>query len=338
MSETVKREKKEIIISENRDFKGVWIPERLYLTREFTPNEKFLLIEIYSLTKKKKRECFANNKHFADFVGLKENTVQKMMLKFENAGYIKRNYEYREGTKEIDRRTIKLTQKFYDDFINETENADSSAEGMENNPDGYGIESTDPIEKNPHGSGLKVGDKYNKFKSNNDLSDKDLSNTKAETLSKDNDEADTISLKKSLPTSAKKKTKSELMELEADMCRRFVKIGSQYDVTDTALKNIVNSFARYSSTYTERTGKIHPILKDETLEKIFVTLATISDTEYGHFENVADYEPDSDGLSYLDKMVDEHFNSEHGGSTDWHISHFARPDYLEKMTQHIVEW
>lgn len=162
--------------------------------------------------------------------------------------------------------------------------------------------------------------------------------TKDKTLSKDNDEADTISLKKSLPTSAKKKTKSELMELEADMCRRFVKIGSQYDITDTALKNIANVFSRYSSKFTERTGKIHPILKDETLEKIFVTLATISDTEYSHFENVANYEPDSDGLSYLDKMVDEHFSSEHGGSTDWHISHFARPDYLEKMAQHIVEW
>lgn len=173
-----------------------------------------------------------------------------------------------------------------------------------------------------------------------DMKDENIDDipTKAETLSNDNDEADTISLKKSLPTPAKKKTRSELMELEADMCRRFVKIGSQYDVTDTALKNIVNSFARYSSIYTERTGKIHPILKDETLEKIFVTLATISDTEYSHFENVADYEPDSDGLSYLDKMVDEHFKSEHGGSTDWHISHFARPDYLEKMAQHIVEW
>lgn len=173
-----------------------------------------------------------------------------------------------------------------------------------------------------------------------DMKDENIDDipTKAETLSKDNDEADTISLKKSLPTSAKKKTKSELMELEVDMCRRFVKIGSQYDVTDTALKNIANAFSRYSSKYTERTGKIHPILKDETLEKIFVTLATISDTEYSHFENVAYYEPDSDGLSYLDKMVDEHFNSEHGGSTDWHISHFARPDYLEKMAQHIVEW
>lgn len=179
---------------------------------------------------------------------------------------------------------------------------------------------------------------YRDYSTENTNRDLHTDTTKEETLSDDNDEADTTSLKKSLPTSAKKKTKSELMELEADMCRRFVKIGSQYDVTDTALKNIVNSFARYSSIYTECTGKIHPILKDETLEKIFVTLATISDTEYSHFENVADYEPDIDGLSYLDKMVDEHFSSEHGGSTDWHISHFARPDYLEKMAQHIVEW
>lgn len=179
---------------------------------------------------------------------------------------------------------------------------------------------------------------YRDYSTENTNRDLHTDTTKAETLSKDNDEADTISSKKSLPTSAKKKTKSELMELEADMCRRFVKIGSQYDVSDTALKNIVNSFERYSSKFTERTGKIHPILKDETLEKIFVTLATISDTEYSHFENVANYEPDSDGLSYLDKMVDEHFSSEHGGSTDWHISHFARPDYLEKMAQHIVEW
>lgn len=211
------------------------------------------------------------------------------------------------------------------------ENQEVEKQGVENLP----LDNL-PIENHPINKRTDI--------SSTDISSKDKTNTdglntkKAETLSKDNDEADTISLKKSLPTSDKKKTKSELMELEADMCRRFVKIGSQYDVSDTALKNIVNSFARYSSKFTERTGKIHPILKDETLEKIFVTLATISDTEYSHFENVANYEPDSDGLSYLDKMVDEHFSSEHGGSTDWHISHFARPDYLEKMAQHIVEW
>ena len=74
---------REILINENRDFKGIWIPERIYLTNKFTPNEKFVLIEIYSLTRNSSRQCFASNKHFADFVGLKENTIQKMMSKFE---------------------------------------------------------------------------------------------------------------------------------------------------------------------------------------------------------------------------------------------------------------
>lgn len=60
MSERIKRE---VVIPENRGFKGVWIPDRLYLTREFTPNEKFVLIEIYSLTRKD-RLCYATNKHF----------------------------------------------------------------------------------------------------------------------------------------------------------------------------------------------------------------------------------------------------------------------------------
>lgn len=163
-------------------------------------------------------------------------------------------------------------------------------------------------------------------------------NTKVETLSKDNAEVDTDFPKKSLPVSAKKKTKSELKELQSDMIKRFCDIGKQYDTSELAFKNILKAFCRYLDRYTERIGKIHPILKDETLEKIFVTLATISDTEYNHFDNVADYEPDGNGISYLDEMVDEHFKAEHGDNTDWHISHFARSEYLEKMAQHIVNY
>ena len=110
--------KKEIVISEGRDFKGIWIPERLYLSPDLSPREKFLLIEIYSLTQKDKG-CFASNKHFANFIGLKENSIQKMLLKFEQLGLIERIFEYKENTKEIDKRIIILTQKFFDSFVNE---------------------------------------------------------------------------------------------------------------------------------------------------------------------------------------------------------------------------
>lgn len=270
-------------------------------------------------------------------------TVQKSLVELEKAGYITRTREHKEdGTFGAMIYTIHQfpVSEEMNTYKNNHSNQDVKNPKQVKTNIGKNQDREIPLQENQ--GQLSTDSKLNKdYESKTDYEssiDNKLRTKKEETLSKDNDEADTISLKKSLPTPAKKKTRSELMEIEADMCRRFVKIGSQYDVTDTALKNIVNSFARYSSTYTERTGKIHPILKDETLEKIFVTLATISDTEYSHFENVADYEPDSDGLSYLDKMVDEHFSSEHGGSTDWHISHFARPDYLEKMAQHIVEW
>jgi len=337
MSETVKREKKEIIISENRDFKGVWIPERLYLTREFTPNEKFLLIEIYSLTKKKKRECFANNKHFADFVGLKENTVQKMMLKFENNGYIKRNYEYREGTKEIDRRTIKLTQKFYDDFINETENADSSADGMENNQEGYGIESTYPIDKNPHGSGLKVGDKYNKFKSNNDLSDTDLSTTKDKTLSNDNVEAKTSSSenrkKMTAPKTALEKYLGKKAD-EQDMMKRLANICiSNYD--EKTAKEIFKTIEHYFRRYTDKTGLIHPILKDETLIRITEKMDCFYDSEYSHFERLIGQ--DHAFMKMVDMFFDGDFGANKGNETNYHLPAFMTDGVLNRLGQRLFE-
>lgn len=139
---------KEIIIDENRGFKGVWIPKNLYACTELTPNEKFLLLEIYSLSKN--NVCYANNKHFADFTGLKENTVQKAFLKFEGMGYLNRIYEYKDGTKEIKCRKLILTKKFYNELMNE--NVDN-----------------DVVEKNPQGDGLKVGDKYNNNKYNNNI-------------------------------------------------------------------------------------------------------------------------------------------------------------------------
>lgn len=163
-------------------------------------------------------------------------------------------------------------------------------------------------------------------------------NTEVYTLSKDNAKAYTSVSKKQLPERAKNKTKSELKELEADMIRRFDEIANQYDVTETAYKNITRAFRRYLNRYTQKTGKIHPILKDETLEKVFTALATITDTEYSHFENVADIEPDANGVSFLDDMVDEHFSVEHRGQTDYCITHFANSEYLQKLANHVVEW
>lgn len=323
MNENTGKRRKEIIIDDNRDFKGVWIPERLYLTREFTANEKFLLIEIYSLTQNKSRQCFASNKHFANFVGIKENTVQKMLLKFENAGYLKRFYEYKENTKEIERRILILTNKFYDKFINEHENFFEN--DIDESPQGHGFSSTGVVDKNPH------------------ISNTYLSNTNEDievyTSPVGEDKAYTAKPRKTkkLPVS-QKETYEKLKQLEKDMLYRFDDIVDQYDISERSKKNIKRIFRVYLEKYTKKTGLIHPILKDETLEKVFIALATIDDTEYGHFYNVADYETRKDGSGVLDDLVEEHFRTKHKRKTDWHITHFAKDQYLNLLSQRVIEY
>lgn len=125
--------RKEQSISEKRerDFTGVFIPSRLYLTNKFSPREKFLLVEIYSLRKKDKSgDCFASNRHFADFIGVSERTVQSMLNGLKTDGYVEAWYEYeKENPKVIHCRHLVLTEKFYEKFINEHEIKQSSEHG-----------------------------------------------------------------------------------------------------------------------------------------------------------------------------------------------------------------
>ena len=333
MNNNSKKERKEIIISDDRGFKGVWIPERLYLTREFSPNEKFVLIEIYSLTKDKKRRCFASNKHFADFVGLKENSIQKMLLKFERAGYIKRIYEYRDRTKEIQNRVLVLTDKFYKSFINEHEETDS--DDMEKIPHGSGNKSSDHMEKIPQGSGFNVGDKYNNDKYNNRLSDTDLSNPKEEkTLTNVNVKIQTsLSERKQMPKSAKQRY-LDMKSNEIDMLNRAYNI-CQENYDEPIADEIYNTIEHYFEKYTEKTGKIHPILTDNALMDIIDRMANFSDAEYEHFENVIG-QP-----GVFIKIIDSYFGGDYGSmkgyETNWHLPHFMSEGVLNRLTQRLWE-
>jgi hypothetical protein len=235
---------REITIDEKRDFKGVWIPKRLYLSPKFTPNEKFILIEIYSFSKK--GICYAGNRHFANFTGLKENTIQKMLLKFENDGYINRSYTYKNGTKEIEKRTITLLDKFYKEFINEKE-SDNDCDGMDSNPDVV-------MEKNQWGGGIKVGDKYSSSKCNSSLSD-------------------TVNV---FPTEKKKNTnafstgvkKSELdLKYVESIAQQFIE--NEYTENEKQKADeFVGLVSYFCEQYKARLGKPHKFLKPETIEKL----------------------------------------------------------------------
>lgn len=87
-----------------REFKGVWIPREIWLCDDLSWTEKMLLVEIDSLAQN--NECFATNDYFAKFFGLKKDTISKLVSSLKSKGYIEVNLEYKEGTKEIDRRII----------------------------------------------------------------------------------------------------------------------------------------------------------------------------------------------------------------------------------------
>lgn len=89
-----------------RDFKGIWIPREVWLSKELTMQEKLFLVEIDSLNNEK--GCYAGNDYFADFFDLSKSRCSEIIKSLEKKGFIEINYIYKEGSKEIRARIIKV--------------------------------------------------------------------------------------------------------------------------------------------------------------------------------------------------------------------------------------
>lgn len=66
---------------------GVWIPRDVL--KIFTATESIVLMEIDSLDQTN-RGCYATNEHLADFAGVSEEWIKKLLAKFQAAGWITR--------------------------------------------------------------------------------------------------------------------------------------------------------------------------------------------------------------------------------------------------------
>lgn len=312
---------REKIISENRDFRGIWIPAKLYLSTDFTPNEKFLMIEIYSLCKN--GICYASNRHFAEFLGLSSSMIDKMMRKLRDNNYIRSEIIYKGNSKQIDKRVMRLTQKFYDEFINEHENTESDL--SENIEPPTGINYDTP-------TGIDCEEKYNNIKYNN------ISNTyKEQAISKEIVEEQAFSLKKKDEhNSTQNKSYSELRQLENNMIDKAKIIcEEQLNFDGECVKNITDTIKYFFEKYTEQTGKIHPIMKTETLLNIVVKLFDGPLDEYNHF-SVLIY----DKGAYR-AMIDRYFSTDYGevdGKKVTHtLPHFVSGDIFINLAYHTIE-
>lgn len=298
---------KEIVVSKNRDFKGIWVPKKLYLSGLFSPNEKFILIEIYSLSKNNK--CYATNKHFANFVGLRENTVQKMMLEFERAGYIKRIFEYKEDSKEIKERIIVITQKFLDEFVNEKSNDEKE--------EPYGKKSIGGMEKNPEGDGFKVGDKYNNI-SDTYLSDPLYSPTELNSFSKEK-ETSPSGLNSSISKRNKKAEPDKWIATKTHIEICMERNGYSKEAFETA--EAIEIVKTYYEKYREVIGQPHPRLNDKTMMYVI--------TQYlnGFGDGEASVQ------TYRD-LIDFHFATQYQEEIDWTIQHFMSGNIRKTLLCH----
>jgi hypothetical protein len=120
----------------DRAFLGVWIPAKIWLDKNLSVMEKFLLVEIQSLDKI--GECYASNSHFAQFLDLSKDRVQKLVSSLANKGYISVNV-IRDSSGQVIKRVIytcgKPVEKSYGKL------SDNGTPPVENN-------GTPPVENN----------------------------------------------------------------------------------------------------------------------------------------------------------------------------------------------
>ena len=83
------------------------IPANVRYDKNLIPNAKLLYGEITALCNEK-GFCWASNNYFAGLYGVSTTSIKKWLKSLEDGGYIKREFRYKEGSKEIDTRWITI--------------------------------------------------------------------------------------------------------------------------------------------------------------------------------------------------------------------------------------
>lgn len=133
-------------------------------------------------------------------------------------------------------------------------------------------------------------------------------------------------------------TRQDMQAKIDDMLYRFSEICDNSVENETIREVVKNAFRRYMNLYETYFCKVHPILTNETLTNVCLSLSNVTDTEHNHFEWADVYLTDETGLTGLDRMVNEHFRRTHRRETNYSITHFAKSDYLLQLAQGIIEY
>jgi len=93
----------------DRDFRGIWIPADLWLTKELTVGEKLMYVEIESLSRLQ-RGCFASNAHFAEMFQISPTRASEIISSLSSKGFVMVEQK-RQGVRTV-QRVIRVVPRF----------------------------------------------------------------------------------------------------------------------------------------------------------------------------------------------------------------------------------
>jgi len=93
----------------NRNFKGIWIPQPIWVDSALSIMEKIFLVEINSLDNGINK-CFASNKYFSEFFEISKSRCSQIITSLAEKKYIK--ITIKKQGKQITHRTIKVVNEF----------------------------------------------------------------------------------------------------------------------------------------------------------------------------------------------------------------------------------
>ena len=283
-----------------RDFKGVWIPKRVFLDERLNAIEKIILIEIDSLDAEDSEGCYASNEYLANFCKCSMTKVSTSISKLIKLGYL--YVSKNDGRKRYLK--SRLSNSESQDFKKSEPDLPKMKES--NNSEEY---SRDEINSNIDSPTELKEEEKNAYHSNEWFNSQHIKNM----LTEENIQYTPID-RKSFNWSAFKNQVSVRIE----------ELGYTTSPYTTNRFLVVSKY--FFKRYEERTRKPHTKINQDALDNILDKFGFGPNTDY--FQNVE--------IETYMKVIDEYFGTSFSEYTDHHYSHFMS-GYIRKNLLMKVE-
>ena len=283
-----------------REFKGVWIPKRVFLDERLNAIEKIILIEIDSLDAEDSEGCYASNEYLANFCKCSMTKVSTSISKLINLGYL--YVSKNDGRKRYLK--SRLSNSESQDFKKSEPDLPKMKES--NNSEEY---SRDEINSNIDSPTELKKEEKNAYHSNEWFNSQHIKNM----LTEENIQYTPID-RKSFNWSAFKN----------QVTIRLEELGYTTSPYTTNRFLVVSKY--FFKRYEERTRKPHIKINQDALDNILDKFGFGPNPDY--FQNVE--------IETYMKVIDEYFGTSFSEYTDHHYSHFMS-GYIRKNLLMKVE-